>query len=275
MERNSKTRRRLLKTVSGSIAAVGITSGISSAQQQSRSKSQFARIYDQAINILDRTGKQELFNEHFEKNGYVVQSEEITPSLNGEQIGSLFSERASVQREWPTNIFSWDVSFIKPIYGEDYALTVGWDWETVNCMAQTNDPEDVVGAYWSNRHFNNPIDVRFGDYVEYADRSPNGIAAKYDHEKQSWDNDPCPDGDIGAGPDRFGSYMSCRMNEASTNESDRDRGIIMEYEHTYEDVTINGISISNGGLSVTLSDEEHSWTEDERVDVTDTIDPGP
>lgn len=238
-------RRKFIK-LAGSGVALGSIATITSAKGR---KSEFRKKYKKLLKRrTQHTDINEFRNQLLQMDGVSVYAldREFVLSDDGtayQESGDLSTQKLDKSHVTQSATLTLDRDTNE--YAADHSLRI----RMKNGYYGGEKPYDFLSIGWDEHHYNY-LDYDTGFRINRRRYDGNGIAFEY----PDWKDYP-----YGAGEEEYYRYATAFM-EAESGTTAGDRQVRFDYRHTWNDVTVESVSISStGGLSVTLSNQKKGW----------------
>lgn len=266
-------RRSFLKATG--LATAGLAAGVPGAAAGKPKPTR--ELYQKGLDIRKKNGWDvDRWRHWLANHGFDFQYQDVavytpTPPNNDDQKGRQFGDQRTDNRVG-TKVLDKDetwhyMTYSRPIGGADrfnfeWSLNDGWDDSGAS-------PRDWPGMSFEHDYYNfsNDEEEDLGKYVSNSDRTDD-VGSNY------WTFEYNEDSHAFYTSGRFESYLDVPLYvESSTDDV---RQIYSKYHHTWDNVEVDSISVSEGGVvSVTFKDSTKAWAstawcEEEEMDSGET-----
>lgn len=245
MPNSSKTdRRSVLKTVGAAVGGSTIV-GQATAQPSVRD------IYKQGLEIRERTGKIEPFEEYILNRGFEVAHQNSETFAFEESNSSVGTER--VEKD--------DMTLHASVYTQDGVAFAHGDWYVERDLSDAwNDyddtgypPKDIVGIGWEHSDY----DIKW-DTWESDSFSSKRVAST---ENVAWEFSDENAHHYYAGDGDGVMFEGWADVELEPTNPLSERSIIVNYQHTWTSGSVTGVSFdSTGVMSIGVTLETSKWS---------------
>lgn len=245
-------RRSYLKAA-GALSFAGIPS-----VAQAKSKSDFRRTIEHSLRVKEATNSIDKWHAFLRQRGIDVRSmtrRYQMPAKNSGEIGT--------QHWYPDELDITITISASGCTGDEYYVDLTWSYinDTSDGHVGGELPVDIAGLYWDPNWWDltsndTSQSLTSSDYVWYRDGSFDGDGPAFNVDDLSiYAHDETDIWYCGAYLIPLGDYTAS------------ERRVYAEYSHTWNDVSIDSVSVSYpAGLSVSVSNETYEWTTDTEKD---------
>lgn len=263
---NRISRRSVLQSSAVVTGMGGLISTVSANENSNNADQAF----DAAIQVFEATGSTEKFKKVLENNGLNVVSKEKTFQVPVNSTDDESSDGISTQA-LDTRDFNLFISLAK--YANNSGVQVFSHWtHEVDYSLPDNDsgekPDDIAGFGFAEDDYILD-DWQSDEYTDRKEYNASGIAFEYCDACCGLYEDAT--GTCTPQGEEFEIDGWCQIQLSPKTSGTKDH-IYFDYHHLFSNISVDGIGISSGGISVTVSEEQKSWHRDARMNPNDVDD---